>query len=106
MIAKRFPPGRRWRILGWTSVAIAWATVGVTKGLAVPVDQPESVAAPAPPAPVIAQPSVVAAPTPPADGLVVLRYMPAATPDPEVRRVVVTRAAPAPAATSVTSSGS
>lgn len=106
MIRKRFPSERRRRILGWTSVAIAWATALVARGIAAP---DAGAAAPPPPIEPTAATTTTTAvtlPTLPADGLVVLRYTPAPTPPPEVRHVVVRRAAPAAPAPVVTSSGS
>ena len=109
MIRKRFPASRVRRLLGWTSLALAWSTAFVARGLAAP---PASTAESAPPPatlPATATEVTSTLPSMPEGGLVILRYTPAPKPAAEVRRVVVTRA---PAATAVspapvaTSSGS
>lgn len=109
MIRKRFPASRVRRLLGWTSVAIAWSTALVARGLAAPPPEAEVAAPPPTTVPVATTTVPVAMPTMPEDGLVVLHYTPVPKPAAEVRRVVVTRAASAPAqapAPVVTSSGS
>lgn len=107
MIRKRFPAHRVRRLVAWTSLAIAWSTALVARGLTTP--EPTATAQPAPPPPPAPTATTVPSsmPTMPADGLVVLHYTPVEKPAPEVRRVVVTRtvAAPAPAPVA-TSSGS
>ena len=110
MIRKRFPAERRRRIIGWTTLAVAWVTALVARGAATPVAPSEQVS----PEPVVVQPQVIATPAPlptlPAEGLVVLHYTPVPKPEAEVRRVVVTRTVAAPASsaqpTTVSSSGS
>lgn len=110
MIRKRFPTERRRRIVGWTTLAIAWVTALVARGAAAPAAPSEQVA----PEPTIVSPELLATPAPlptlPAEGLVVLHYTPVPKPEAEVRRVVVTRTVAAPASparpTTVSSSGS
>lgn len=96
MIRKRFPGSRVARILGWTALATAWATVGIKAVAAeTQVDVP-----PAPEAPAEVQTIRTEATVPamPDGGLVVIRYTPAPEPAPRVvtrvveQRVVVQQA--------------
>lgn len=89
MIRKRFPGSRIARILGWTAMVTAWATVGIR------VVGTEA-ASPSPPTP--AEPPVeaqvqteAAVPSMPASGLVVIRYTPAPVPAPVQQPRVVTK---------------
>jgi hypothetical protein len=104
MIRKRFPAHRVRRLVAWTSLAIAWSTALVARGLATP--EPTATAQLPPPPPTApAAPTVPSSmPAMPAGGLVVLHYTPVDKPAPEVRRVVVTRTVTAPAPAPVASS--
>jgi len=96
VIRKRFPGSRIARILGWTAIATAWATVGIqvaaTGGQAEPLQETDT--------PVDARTTTTRASIPamPEGGLVVIRYTPAPPPEPRVvtrvieRRVVVQQA--------------
>lgn len=107
MIRKRFPAVRVRRLLGWTSVAIAWSTALLARGIAAPATTVEPATAPPPTSAPVATTIHPTMPTMPTDGLVVLHYTPVEKPVAEVRRVVVTRQVSAPAAAPVvTSSGS
>jgi hypothetical protein len=106
-------------------MAIAWSTAMLARTLGAPASEAaEAVTAPpatVPPPTTAAPPTTTTAapvPTMPEDGLVVLRYTPVEKPQPEIRRVVVTRpgsgstatasagAAAPPPPTTTTSSGS
>jgi hypothetical protein len=100
-IRNRFPAARWMRIVGWTTVTMAWITAVITRVAA---------AAPAEPVVVPDQAGVVTAtsvpeamPLLPGQGLVVLRSTPSPTPEPEV---VVTAPAGGTAPTASVSSGS
>jgi hypothetical protein len=104
MIRKRFPGFRIARILGWTAVVTAWATVGIrvvaTETATPPLPTPAE-----PPAEAHVQ-TEASVPSMPESGLVVIRYTPA--PDPESRVVtrVVTQRVVAQSAPQPASSGS
>lgn len=84
----------RWtRILAWSGAALAWGGAITANRLeAARSTQPE----PEPPAAIQrTAPVPTAMPAAPSRGLVILRYAPVATAEPEVRTVYVKRAAPA-----------
>lgn len=89
----RFDRGRWNRILVWTGATLAWGTALVAAR-----EEPAQVASPVPPAEgqVAADSLHAAMPTPPSQGLVILRFTPVETPEPEVVTVNVTRAAASP----------
>ena len=100
MIRRRFPGSRIARILGWTAVVTAWATVGIR----VAATGESAGAPPEPETPVQVQTRATQAtiPTMPEGGLVVIRYTPAPpAPAQVVTRVVeqrvVVQQAPRPA---------
>jgi hypothetical protein len=108
VIRKRFPATRVRRLMAWTGVTVACGTAVVARTVGAPVAE-EPVADLPEPEPLTSEATIdahVAVPTLPDDGLVVLRYTPAARPQPEVRRVVVSTPAAASAPTHKTSSGS
>lgn len=86
----RFDRGRWNRILVWTGATLAWGTALVAARA-----EPAQVTSPVPPAEgQVATDSLHAVmPTPPSRGLVILRFTPVETPEPEVVTVNVTRAA-------------
>lgn len=89
----RFDQGRWNRILVWTGATLAWGTALVAARA-----EPAQVNSSVPPASgQVATDSLQAAmPTPPSQGLVILRFTPVATPEPEVVTVNVSRAAASP----------
>lgn len=115
MIRKRFPKERRWRVVAWTGLAVAWGTTLIARTVGAPAAEPaEPVAVSPPPPPTTSAPAQVTASVPemPDDGLVILRFTPGPEPEPVVERIVVSRpavssgTATAPAPTTKQSSGS
>lgn len=106
MIRKRFPFDRSLRIVGWTTVTIAWIIAVVARTVGGPPPQAEPL--PVAPAAQRTAPSPLAGvPAMPETGLVVLRSTSRPAPEPEVRTVVVTPpAGSAISATATRSSGS
>ncbi|HSK07046.1 MAG TPA: hypothetical protein VK990_05960 [Acidimicrobiia bacterium] len=90
----RFDQGRWNRILVWTGATLAWGTALVGARA-----EPAQVADSVPPSQgqVAADSARAGMPTPPSQGLVILRFTPVKTPEPEVVTVSVTRAAVSPA---------
>jgi len=102
MIRKRFSGVRIVRILGWTAVITAWATVGIR--VAATEDAPQ--ASPVEPPAEAQQQTEASFPAMPEGGLVVIRYTPAPEPAPRVVTRVVTRRVVVQSAPNPKSSGS
>jgi hypothetical protein len=100
-IRNRFPASRWMRILGWTTVTMAWITAVITRVAAAPPPAPEVVPDPAGAVAVTTVPEAL--PLLPGQGLVVLRSTPSPKPEPQV---VVTTPAGSSAPTASVSSGS
>ncbi|MCB2224889.1 MAG: hypothetical protein KQH83_12035 [Actinobacteria bacterium] len=101
---KRFPLSRLAGIVGWTGLAVTWATFGIARAAGAPAAAPAAPAVPdpAPVSMVASTGTTVAVPDLPGTGLVVLRYTPSAPQEPTVvtrvvQQRVVTQAAPRPA---------
>ncbi len=101
-IRNRFPAERWVRVVGLTTVGIAWITALLARTAALP--SPEAPAVPDPPVAVAVATGAAGMPLLPGQGLVVLRSTPAPTPEPEVIVVPAPAGGTAPAAT--VSSGS
>ena len=89
----RFDGARRGRIAVWTGAALAWGTA-VTLAGQEPVQGGDAAVEIPPP---VTTASAVLSPLPalPDKGLVIIRYRPSRTDQPEVRTVYVRQAAPA-----------
>ena len=99
-IRNRFPAARWMRIVGWTTVTMAWITAVITRVAAAPAE-PVVVPDQAGVVTVTTVPDSI--PLLPGQGLVVLRSTPSPTPEPEV---VVTAPAGGSTPTASVSSGS
>jgi hypothetical protein len=102
MIRKRFPGVRIARILGWTAVVTAWATVGIRVAATEDAPPPSPVEPPAE----ARQQTEASLPAMPEGGLVVIRYTPDPEPEPRVVTRVVTQRVVVQSAPNPTSSGS
>jgi hypothetical protein len=98
----RFDEGRLGRIVVWTGAALAWAaaiTAAALEPLRSQGDQPGEPS----PAEVVSTTVHPVLPNAPARGLVILRYTPAESPEPEVRTVYVRQAGTGGSSASVAS---
>ncbi|HSG80374.1 MAG TPA: hypothetical protein VLD62_12385 [Acidimicrobiia bacterium] len=106
MIRNRFAGLRSLRIVSWTAVAIGWVMAVIARlAIAAPQAAAPEPMTPEPPRQTVFVPASAATsatvPVMPGSGLVVIRHTPDPLPVPEpvIRRVVVERTVPAPAAT-------